>query len=66
MVINRDTLPIVAKCEMYRTAFATEPVDQIYIDTERSNTASAKAIARTATFVENQHYLKIGARYVAL
>lgn len=53
-------------CELYRTAFAEEPVNQIYIDTERSNVASAKAIGRTALFVENQHYLKFGSRYIAL
>jgi hypothetical protein len=49
-------------CELYRQAFATEPVDRIYIDTESDNTPSRKAIGNTAAFLGIRRYVMIRAR----
>lgn len=46
-------------CELYRYGFANEPIDVIYIDTERANVPSMKAIEKTAHFLTYQHYLSI-------
>ena len=53
-------------CELYRLAFASEAVDVIYVDTERDNIPSIKAIERTADFLRYQHYLRVGSRMVEL
>ena len=49
-------------CELYRRAFAGEPVDTIYIDTVIDNLASRKAIEKTATFLTNAYYLNFFSR----
>jgi hypothetical protein len=46
-------------CELYRRAFASEPVDVIYIDTVIDNVPSRKAIEKTATFLTNAYYVNV-------
>jgi hypothetical protein len=46
-------------CEMYRLAFASEPVDTIYIDTVIDNLPSRKAIEKTAQFLSNTYYFNL-------
>jgi hypothetical protein len=49
-------------CDLYRRAFASEPVDTIFIDTVIDNVPSRKAIEKTARFVSNAYYLNLGSR----
>jgi hypothetical protein len=44
-------------CELYGVAFEREAVEVIYVDTERDNLPSVKAIEKTANFLTNQHYV---------
>jgi hypothetical protein len=53
-------------CDLYRRAFAREPVDLIFIDTVVNNAPSRKAISKTATFLTNANYMNLGARAVKL
>ncbi len=44
-------------CELYRRAFAAEPIDVIFIDTVIDNIPSRKAIEKTAHYLTNAYYV---------